>query len=98
MLPKAVADGFTRLLQPLIAFSSRTRINPNWFTTLGLLLNAVAALIFVAGSMYGTRSDLHYIGWGGFFVLMGISISRSYLMGYCQFIYDVSNDLLELTN
>lgn len=71
MLPKAVADGFTRLLQPLIAFSSRTRINPNWFTTLGLLLNIVAALTFVVGSMYGTRSDLQYIGWGGFFVLMG---------------------------
>ncbi len=47
------------------------KVNPNWFTTLGLLLNVAAALSFVLGARFGTRQDLNYIGWGGFLILLG---------------------------
>lgn len=71
MLPKAVENGFIAVIQPLIKLFSRFKVNPNWFTTLGLILNIAAALAFALGSKYGTRNDLQYVGWGGFLVLMG---------------------------
>ncbi|MCB0831886.1 MAG: CDP-alcohol phosphatidyltransferase family protein [Bacteroidetes bacterium] len=70
-MPGFVQSGFLKLVKPLISLFTRTRVNPNWFTTLGLILNIVAALSFAWGAKYGTREDLQYIGWGGFFVLIG---------------------------
>lgn len=71
MLPKPIQTGFTKLIQPLISLFGRTKVNPNWFTTLGLILNLIAAGLFAFGAKFGTRSDLQYVGWGGFFVLIG---------------------------
>jgi CDP-diacylglycerol--glycerol-3-phosphate 3-phosphatidyltransferase len=71
MLPRPIQSGFTKLIQPLINFFSRTGINPNWLTTLGLILNLIAAGSFALGAKFGTRADLQYVGWGGFFVLIG---------------------------
>lgn len=71
MLPRPIQTGFTKLIQPLIHLFSRTRVNPNWFTTLGLILNLIAAVSFALGAKFGTRADLQYVGWGGFFVLIG---------------------------
>jgi CDP-diacylglycerol--glycerol-3-phosphate 3-phosphatidyltransferase len=71
MLPKAVQDNFLRIIQPLINYFIRSRINPNWFTTMGLLLNMGAALSFALGAIYGTRVDLEYVGWGGVLVILG---------------------------
>lgn len=71
MLPRPIQTGFTKLIQPLIHLFSRTKVNPNWLTTLGLLLNLIAAGSFALGAKFGTRADLQYVGWGGFFVLIG---------------------------
>lgn len=71
MLPQFIQSGFTKLLQPLISLFGQTKVNPNWFTTLGLILNLIAAGSFALGAKFGTRADLQYVGWGGFFVLIG---------------------------
>jgi CDP-diacylglycerol--glycerol-3-phosphate 3-phosphatidyltransferase len=71
MLPKSIQNGFTRLIQPLIHIFSRLKVNPNWFTTLGLILNIGGALSFAIGARYGARQDLQFIGWGGFLILLG---------------------------
>ncbi len=71
MLPRSIQDGFQNLLQPLIRLFIRFRVNPNWFTTVGLIFNVFAAVSFGLGAMYGQRTDLSYVGWGGFWVLMG---------------------------
>jgi phosphatidylglycerophosphate synthase len=71
MLPQFIQSGFLLLMNPLIRFFTRFRINPNWLTTLGLLLNVAAATAFGIGAAYGTRYDLSYIGWGGAFILAG---------------------------
>ncbi len=71
MLPHFIQFGFLRLINPLIRFFARFRINPNWLTTLGLLLNLAAASAFGFGAAYGTRLNLYYVGWGGAFILLG---------------------------
>jgi len=71
MLPKLVEKSFIKLIHPLIRLFSKFRVNPNWFTTLGLFLNIAAAASFAWGAKYGSRSDLQFIGWGGFLVLIG---------------------------
>lgn len=71
MLPKSIQDGFQGLIQPLVNFFIRFRVNPNWFTTVGLLFNVAAAVSFGLGAVYGTRTELGYVGWGGGFVLLG---------------------------
>jgi CDP-diacylglycerol--glycerol-3-phosphate 3-phosphatidyltransferase len=71
MLPKSVQDGFTKIIQPLINLFSHFRVNPNWLTTLGLILNMGGALSFVLGAKFGSAQDLQYIGWGGFLILIG---------------------------
>ena len=71
MLPKPLQSGFTALINPLIALFSRAKVNPNWLTTLGLMLNFCGAGSFALGAKFGTRGDLEYVGWGGFFVLIG---------------------------
>lgn len=71
MLPHFIQSGFLYIINPLIRFFARFRINPNWLTTLGLVLNIAAATAFGIGAAYGTRLDLSYIGWGGAFILLG---------------------------
>ena len=44
-------------------------ITPNFITTTGLILNIVAACIFLYAGMKGERGDFYYIGWGGGIIL-----------------------------
>lgn len=44
-------------------------VTPNTITTIGLLMNFVAAIVFIIGAEYGVRGDLSYVGWGGFIIL-----------------------------
>ena len=71
LLPQKIQDGFQAGLSPLIGFLTRFKVNPNWFTTAGFILNILAALVFVAGGKFGDRLDLQYLGWGGCLVLLG---------------------------
>lgn len=59
-----------KLINPIIKLFISLGITPNMITTLGLILNVVAAVIFMYGAEYGERSDLSYIGWGGFVILI----------------------------
>ncbi len=71
MLPQSIQNGFLKLVTPLISLFSRFKINPNHLTTLGLIFNFVGAGYFIYGGQYGLRTDLHFIGWGGFYILIG---------------------------
>ncbi len=52
------------LINPLVKLLVKLRITPNIITTTGLVLNIVAAVIFITGGELGERGDLSYIGWG----------------------------------
>jgi len=58
-----------RVLQPLVNLLVRLRVSPNAITTVGLVMNVVAAVVFVIGAECGVRGDMSYIGWGGFIIL-----------------------------
>lgn len=53
-----------RLINPLVKLLIKLRVTPNVVTTIGLVVNILAAVIFIIGAEYGERSDLSYIGWG----------------------------------
>jgi len=57
------------ILNPLVRFFIAIGITPNIITTIGLILNILAAIIFILGAEKGDRPDLSYIGWGGAMIL-----------------------------
>ncbi len=59
-----------KIINPLITLFIRLKITPNMVTTTGLLLNFVAAVIFMYGAEFGERGDMRYIGWGGLTLLL----------------------------
>ena len=58
-----------KVINPLIQFFVKVGITPNVVTTLGFLINIVAAVIFIYGAS-AARGDLSYVGWGGFAILV----------------------------
>lgn len=56
---------------PIITLLVKLKITPNMITTVGLLLNIVAAVVFIYGAERVHRGELTIVGWGGFWVLMG---------------------------
>jgi phosphatidylglycerophosphate synthase len=58
-----------KTLNPLVRVFIALGLTPNIITTIGLLLNIFAAVIFIIGAERGDRSDLSYIGWGGAMLL-----------------------------
>ena len=59
--PSAYREGITRVLSRPLDGLVRRRVNPNWITTVGVLVNALAGLAFF----------LFYIPLGGALVLLG---------------------------
>jgi phosphatidylglycerophosphate synthase len=53
-----------RIIHPIVISLIKLKVTPNTITTIGLLLNIVAAAIFIVGALYGARGDLSHIGWG----------------------------------
>lgn len=51
ILPQSVKSGFTHLLQPVVDVFVRLEVAPNVFTTVGLLLNVLAAVAFALGQL-----------------------------------------------
>lgn len=39
-------------------------VTPNVVTTIGLIINVVAAAVFIYGGEFGAKGDLSYVGWG----------------------------------
>lgn len=53
-----------KIIDPLIRLLIKMKITPNIITTIGLLINIVAVIIFIIGGEKGVTGDLSYIGWG----------------------------------
>lgn len=51
ILPDSLKNGFRNLLQPVINFFMQTRLSPNWFTTISLILSIFSAYQFAKGSL-----------------------------------------------
>ncbi len=58
-----------RIINPFIKLLIALKITPNMVTTIGLLLNLVAAGVFVYGAEASRRGDMDIIGWGGAMIL-----------------------------
>lgn len=59
-----------KVIEPLIQGMVRVGITPNGVTATGLILNVVAAAVFVyAGFVENHEASLAYVGWGGFLIL-----------------------------
>jgi CDP-diacylglycerol--glycerol-3-phosphate 3-phosphatidyltransferase len=58
-----------RIINPLVKGLIKIGFTPNLVTTIGLLLNIVVAVIFIAGAEEGNRGDLSYVGWAGGLIL-----------------------------
>lgn len=58
-----------RIINPFIKLLIALKITPNMVTTIGLLLNLVAAGVFVYGAEASRRGEMDIIGWGGAMIL-----------------------------
>ena len=58
------------IINPLINLLVKLKVTPNMITSFGLFLNGVAAVIFIIGGEQEDRSDMTYVGWGGFTILI----------------------------
>ena len=58
-----------KIITPIVHGMIKIGITPNFITTTGLILNIVAACIFLYAGMKGERGDFYYIGWGGGIIL-----------------------------
>ena len=58
-----------KIINPIVHGMIKIGITPNFITTTGLILNIVAAYIFLYAGMKGERGDFYYIGWGGGIIL-----------------------------
>jgi CDP-diacylglycerol---glycerol-3-phosphate 3-phosphatidyltransferase len=57
-----------KAINPFINLLVKLGVTPNIVTTLGFLINILAAVVFVLGAD-APRGDLSYVGWGGFIIL-----------------------------
>ena len=60
-----------KVINPFIDLLVRWKVRPNTITTIGLLINSAATVIFIWGGEYGERNDHTYIGWAGAVILFG---------------------------
>ena len=58
------------IINPIIQLFVKLGITPNMVTSFGLLLNITAAIIFIIGAEQDDRTDMTYVGWGGFTILI----------------------------
>jgi len=58
------------ILNPLIKLFVKMGITPNMVTSFGLILNILAAVLFIFGAKFTNRQDMTYVGWGGFTILI----------------------------
>lgn len=57
-----------KIINPVVRGMIKAGITPNFITVTGLVLNIVAAALFVYAGMY-EKAELAYVGWGGGLVL-----------------------------
>mgnify|MGYP000937168536 CR=1 len=59
-----------KLINPFINLLLKIGITPNAVTTIGFIINVIAAVVFIVGGGE-PRTDLRYVGWGGAIILFG---------------------------
>lgn len=57
------------IINPLVKLLVKLGITPNIITSTGLVINILAAIVFITGGEIGERGDLSYIGWGSGLIL-----------------------------
>ena len=62
-------QGIYVVINPVVKGLVKLGLTPNAVTTIGFLLNAGVAVIFIIGGEEGNRGDLRYVGWAGALVL-----------------------------
>ena len=60
-----------RVINPFIDLLVKWKVRPNTITTIGLLINTAATVVFICGAEYGERNDHSFIGWAGAVILFG---------------------------
>lgn len=58
-----------KIIDPFVRGLIEIGVTPNVVTTIGFLLNVVAAGVFVYAAVYGYFYGYSYVGWGGFLIL-----------------------------
>jgi len=53
-----------KIINPLIKVLVKMKVTPNVITTVGLVINIIAVVVFIIGGEKGATGDLSYIGWG----------------------------------
>jgi len=53
-----------KIINPLIKLLVKMKVTPNVITTVGLIINIIAVVVFIIGGEKGATGDLSYIGWG----------------------------------
>jgi CDP-diacylglycerol--glycerol-3-phosphate 3-phosphatidyltransferase len=62
-------QGIYVVINPVVKGLVKLGLTPNAVTTIGFLLNAGVAVVFIIGGEEGNRGDLRYVGWAGALVL-----------------------------
>jgi len=57
------------IIQPLVKSLIRMKVTPNMITTIGFLINILAAVVMVQGADNLPKGDLRPLGWGGGLIL-----------------------------
>jgi len=52
------------VIDPFVKLLVKTGVTPNMVTSIGLIINILAAIVFIIGGDHGKLGDLSYIGWG----------------------------------
>lgn len=53
-----------KIINPFVKFLIKLGVTPNLITTIGLMINVIATVVFIIGGEVGEQGDLSYIGWG----------------------------------
>lgn len=69
MLKEIGQETAYKIINPLVKMLVRMHVTPNAITTIGLLLNIAAVVVFIIGAEFGQRGDLSYVGIGGAVIL-----------------------------
>jgi CDP-diacylglycerol---glycerol-3-phosphate 3-phosphatidyltransferase len=56
--------GIYLIINPFVRLLVKLGVTPNMVTFTGLIINILAAIVFIVGGEYGSKGDLSYIGWG----------------------------------
>ena len=72
-----------KIINPVVHGMIRIGITPNFITTTGLVLNIVAAALFVYAGVYKS-GELAYVGWGGGSIITFIALIGSLMVSYVR--------------